>query len=72
MALAIYEITESNSPEVGRTRRTLQLALEFHVNLGPGQEVSTELNRALTDVERAMLSDRQRRGLALDTVSVRN
>ena len=33
--------------------------MEFHIGIAAGLEVSTELNCALVDVERAMLSDRQ-------------
>ena len=71
-ALVIHELAEGRTSEIGAAKNSLRLALEFNINRSPGDDQSTELNRALVDVERAMMSDRQCGGQALDTIPESN
>lgn len=71
-ALGLYDVSERKDPDVGFMRCTLNVSIEFYLVLGLGDDPSTELNRALADLQRAMRSDPQMGGLAFNALETRN
>lgn len=71
-ALGLYGVSEHKDPDVGFMRCTLNVSIEFYLVLGLGDDPSTELNRALADLQRAMRSDPQMGGLAFNALETRN
>lgn len=67
-ALGIYDISEEKEAVINFYNCTLTVALEFFYLLQQGDEPSTELNRMLVDIQRAMRSDISCGGLSFNCV----
>lgn len=69
-ALCVLEGREVKTKQIGYYVCNLTVALEFHLKLSLGDVPSTELNRALVDVERMMMSDLNMGGIAVNVEQV--
>lgn len=71
-SVAIFDTSEKVAQDIGRDRRALNIAIEFHCKVREGDEPATILRRALGEVQRVAGLDPQMtepggRKLALDT-----
>jgi hypothetical protein len=74
-SLAIFDTNERAVPEIQYTLKTLEVAIEFYIvaRIGSDEDQnSTELNRLLTDIQRAMRSDITCGGLCHNSVETRS
>jgi hypothetical protein len=71
-AIGMYDTEEEKVSEIGRYRSTLTVVIEFFHTLKHGEEPSTELNRMLADVQRAMRVDVTCGGLSYNVVETKN
>jgi hypothetical protein len=70
--LGVYDVSEEKVPEIGRYRSHLTVRIEFFYLIRHGDEPSTELNRMLVDIQRAMRADHTCGGLAYNVLETEN
>ena len=74
-SMAIFDTNERNTPEIGHSLKTLEVGIEFFLVTKYGSDNdqnSSELNRLLTDIQRAIRVDIQMSGLAINSVETRS
>lgn len=71
-AIAIFDTGEEKTAEIGFYRCMLYVSAEFFYALKTGDDPSTELNRLLVDIQRAIRVDVTCGGVAFNMVELRN
>lgn len=71
-ALGLFDVEEEKNPAINWYHCNLRVVAEFYYVLQLGDEPSTELNRMLVDIQRAIRVDVTCGGLAFNIVELRN
>lgn len=71
-ALGIYDVSERKEPRISGFDCFLSISIEFFHKVYEGDEPSTELNRMLLDIQRALRSDITCGGLSINLVERSN